>query len=54
MVELIGDPCIPSTFILPIHEGTYTGARSGEMWLSGELIWFNSNGVNATVLKTGL
>ncbi len=52
-MELIGDPCAPSTLILPIHEGTYIGARSGEIWLSGDKIWFNSDGANVEIVTSG-
>ena len=53
MPELVGDNCAPSTFILPIHEGAYKGARSGEMFLSGDNIWFNSTESAREVVTSG-
>ena len=37
MVELIGDPCIPSTLVLPIKAAD---AMSGAIFISGAKIWF--------------
>ena len=38
--ELIGEVCAPSEFIAPVKGGTYTSATPGEIWLSGNELWW--------------
>ena len=45
MVELVGDPCLPSEFIVPNKLGGSFPTASGALYMSGaELIFYNGSG----------
>ena len=52
MTDLIGESCIPNTLIIPIKEGTFTGKRIGEVWISGNKLWFNTDGTNVDLVTS--
>ncbi len=59
MVELVGDICEPSEFILPKLEHTLTlsaisisTVSEGFLFLSGAKLWFH-NGTNVVVVTSG-
>lgn len=46
MVELEGDPCIPSTLIVPMSDSaTRTTDMSGALLISGGKLYFMANSV---------
>ena len=44
MVELVGDPCMPNTLIVPVNEDdTRTTDMSGALLISGGSLYFMGN-----------
>ena len=44
MVEVVGDPCIPSTLVVPMTESTTrTQDMSGALLISGGKLYFMGN-----------
>lgn len=50
--DVIGMVVDPSQLIVPTKEGTYTGTRAGEFFLSGNKLWVNVDGTNVEVVTS--
>lgn len=49
MVELIADKCEPSDMKLPLHDNATRDGGEGDIFISGNKIWFNNGTSNVLV-----
>jgi len=49
MVELIADICQPSDLKIPLHDQPTRSGGEGDVFISGNKIWFNNGTSNVLV-----
>ena len=52
MVEVIGEPVQPSDLKIPLHDQATRSGGEGDIFISGNKIWFNDGTSNKLVTST--